>query len=145
MKTKVENIQVMKLSEAMALLNELRKTGKTFRIDFVKKSTGKVRTMVCRFGVTKHLTTPFGTRKRRVRPIDILTVYEWGVGYRSLGIDNIILIKKGNTAHLFTNLNNYEVSGIPAPIEFGTYNLKPQCIKAHTSLLFDHHLADELV
>ena len=140
MSKKVNQIKVLKLSEAIALLKELRTTGKTFRIDFIKKSTGRVRTMVCRMGVRKyHVINP--KRVMRSRPNDIMTVYEWGNNYRSLCIDNIILIKKGSILYSFHILNNLRASHLPA--EIGIFDIPPVQFPAYTSILKpnDNHLA----
>ena len=133
MKNKITTIEVVTLSGAIALLKGLRTSGKTFRIDFVKKSTGNLRSMVCRMGVTKHLT-PNPKRRAYNRPNDIMTVWEWGQGYKSLGMDRIIAIKQGNTLYTFNVVNNLTMPQFPS--KCGTYPLPREAtMPAFTSVL----------
>ena len=49
----VENLAVAEITEVM---NGLKKSGKFFSVDFIKKD-GSFRRMICRFGVTSYQTT----------------------------------------------------------------------------------------
>ena len=136
MKNKIKKVKVVTFSEAITLFDELKKTGKTFRVDFIKKSTGKVRTIVGRFGVVKYLVNPANRKRKTYRkPSYLLTVFEWGNSYRSFSMDNILTIKKGDTLYTFNILNNYDLGDTPD--KFGTYVLsKARAFPAITSVLF---------
>lgn len=97
------------LAEAINLFDKLRRSGKVFRVDFVKRGDGTVRTMVCRFGVKKY--TKGG--KKAFDPGDkgLFTVYEFGVGYRSITIDNLILLKVSGVVYQF----NHSLTNPPVP------------------------------
>ena len=96
---KVENQKVPSLAESMNLINKLRRSGKVFRADFVKRGDGSVRTMVCRFGVKRYLKG--GKLAFDAGDKGLLTVWEFGKGFRSIPIDNIILIKSAGTVYYF--------------------------------------------
>jgi hypothetical protein len=99
----VSEIKGVTLSEAILLLENLRKSGQVFRVDFIKKSNGAARTMVCRFGVGKYTTG--GGRKYNPLEKGLLGVYEFGVGYRSIPLDSIIIIKSGGIVYDFVELS----------------------------------------
>lgn len=93
---------VTSLSQAIRVLNSLR-NGQIFRIDFMKKTTGSMRTMVCRCGVKKGQSGKGASFSFEGK--GLLPVYEFGKGYRSIPIDNIKAIKKGGTIYRFDVLN----------------------------------------
>lgn len=71
------------------MLSEIKRAAgnRFFRVTFIKRTTGELRNMVCRFGVTKHLTG--GEQKYDAESKGLLTVFEPGKGYRSIPVDGI--------------------------------------------------------
>jgi len=66
--------------------------GRIMRVNFIKRTTGKLRVMSCRTKVTSHLK---GGQKSFIdRDKGLLTVYDMGVhGYRSIPLDGIKEVK----------------------------------------------------
>jgi hypothetical protein len=95
----VEKAIVPTLAEIINLFDKLRKSGKVFRVDFVKRGDGSLRTMVCRFGVKKYLKG--GKRSFDAGDKGLFTVWEFGKGYRSITIDNLILLKTAGMVYYF--------------------------------------------
>ena len=93
----VEKIVVPSLAQTINLFDKLRTTGKVFRVDFVKRTTGETRTMVCRFGVKKGLRG--GKKAYDAGDKGLFTVWDFGKGYRSITIDNIIFVKTGGVVY----------------------------------------------
>ena len=66
--------------------------GKIFRIDFIKRTTGELRTMVCRIGVSKGITgegLKFNPNKQGLQVV-------WDMqkeNYRMINLDAVISIK----------------------------------------------------
>jgi len=104
---KIESVEYATLSTAEKALNKLR-SGRVCRVDFIKKDN-TLRTMVCRTGVHKH-TTGGG---RGYDPADkgLITVFEFGVGYRTVAIDRIVGIKHGGVWHSLNGINR-----LPFPV-----------------------------
>lgn len=96
----VEHVVVPTLAQIINLFDKLRKSGKVFRVDFVKRTTGEARTMVCRFGVKKYLKG--GQRSFDAGDKGLFTVYEFGKGYRSITIDNLLILKTGGIVYVFS-------------------------------------------
>ncbi len=66
--------------------------GKIFSVTFVKRTTGEIRTMTCRLGVTKHLKG--GDKAYSPKDYDLVTVFDMQKqGYRSIPIDAILDLK----------------------------------------------------
>ena len=61
---------------------------------FVKRSDGTTRVMNYRLGVTKHLKG--GNQGYSPKQHNLITVYEMNKGYRSIPLDGIVSISKGN-------------------------------------------------
>ena len=96
----VQKMIVPTLAETMNLIDKLKRSKKLFRVDFLKRTTGEMRTMVCRFGVTKHLKG--GKRAYDFGDKGLLSVYDINKqGYRSIPIDNITLIKSAGIVYRF--------------------------------------------
>ena len=97
----VKELVVPTLAEGIQLFNKLQRTGKVFRVDFIKKSDNSVRTMVCRCGV--HSKTNGKGAKYNALEKGLLTVWEFGKGYKVISIDNILLVKFGGVAYAFSD------------------------------------------
>lgn len=70
--------------------------GRIFGVYFVKRTTGEVRHMVCRTGVTKHLKG--GDKSYDAAAKKLLTVYDvQKEGYRSIPLDAVIQIEHHGT------------------------------------------------
>ena len=95
----VEKALVPTLAEIINLFDKLRRSGKVFRVDFIKRTDGSVRTMICRFGVKKYLKG--GKKAYDSGDKGLFTVYEFGKGYRSITIDNLILLKTAGVVYYF--------------------------------------------
>jgi len=71
-----------------------------FSIDFVKRTTGEARTMVCRLGVTKHLKGG----ELNFDPISkgLLSVYDMqAAGYRMINLDTVTEIRANGNVYRF--------------------------------------------
>jgi hypothetical protein len=94
----VEKFVVPTLAETINLFDRIRKSGMVFRADFVKRTTGETRTMICRCGVKKYLKG--GKAAYNFGEKGLLPVYDWNrQGYRSIPIDNIYCIKFGGIVY----------------------------------------------
>lgn len=81
------NDQVQYIDEALSNIG-----GRFMRVDFVKKSTGEIRKMICRRGVTAHAK---GTGRATSDP-NIVTVWDTQAeGYRAFDKRNVIKIRSG--------------------------------------------------
>jgi hypothetical protein len=87
----IEAVVVPTMSEAVMLIDDIRNSGKVFRVDFKKRTTGTRRTMVCRCGVQSEKNG--GGKKYNFSKKGLISVYEFGKGYRTIPIDNIEGIK----------------------------------------------------
>jgi len=78
-------------------LNNLKKLvsdGKIFHIEFIKRTTGELRKMRCRLGVTKHLKG--GDKKYSPKAKQLLTVFDMeSKGYRSIPVEGICSLTVG--------------------------------------------------
>lgn len=89
----------MEKSVILSNIKEAMQSGKIFTVTFIKKTTGELRTMRARMGVTKHLKG--GTNNAAHIP-DLMTVWdldkksETDSGYRRLYLDSIQSFKCGN-------------------------------------------------
>jgi hypothetical protein len=73
-------------------LKEAVDDGHIFSVDFIKRTTGEERHMVCRIGVKSHLKG--GTKKFSDTEKNLLTVFDVQKnGYRSIPLENIIRVK----------------------------------------------------
>jgi hypothetical protein len=73
-------------------LKESVSDGRIFSVVFVKRTTGEIREMVCRMGVTSHLRG--GVKKFNDQEKNLITVYDVQKnGYRSIPLENIIRVK----------------------------------------------------
>lgn len=111
MSKKIERVENPTWIEANKLINKLRKSGKLFRVDFVKRTDESVRSMVCRFGVKSE----FKGGKSAYAPYDkdLLVVYEPFVGYRSIPMETIIIVKTDATLYDFRQLNMLRSRPVP--------------------------------
>lgn len=103
-------VVVPTLHETLNLFNTLKDSGKIFRVDFTKKD-GSGRTMVCRCGV-KSKRTGQGA-KYSFREKGLLSVWEFGNGYRSVNIDNIVCIKHGGKLYAFKDVESLPCGSYP--------------------------------
>jgi hypothetical protein len=68
------------------------KRGKIFSIKFIKRTTGEVRKMTARMGVTSHLRN--GVQPFNQSDHNLVTVFSMrDKGYRNIPIENIIEVK----------------------------------------------------
>ena len=66
--------------------------GRIFSVDFIKRTTGELRTMNCRTGVTKHLKG--GEPAYDALSKGLMTVYSLdSQGYRSINLDGVLTAK----------------------------------------------------
>ena len=73
-------------------IREAAQDGTIFSVDFIKRTTGEERHMVCRLGVKAHLKG--GVKKFDDKEKNLLTVYDVQKnGYRSIPLDAIIRVK----------------------------------------------------
>lgn len=73
-------------------LKEAVDDGHIFSVEFVKRTTGEERHMLCRIGVKSHLKG--GTKKFSDTEKNLLTVFDVQKnGYRSIPLENIIRVK----------------------------------------------------
>lgn len=72
----------------LANLKNLVSDGTIFSVDFIKRSNGERRTMVCRLGVKRHLKG--GDSAYDPKKHNLLTVYDMDrAGYRSIPVEAI--------------------------------------------------------
>lgn len=80
------------------LKHEIPTDGSFFMVEFMKRTTGEYRKMICRTGVKKHLAgdgLKFNPIKRRLMPV-------WDAqkrGYRFINIDGIISVTCNGIKH----------------------------------------------
>lgn len=83
-------MKIITREQAVEMINNTK--GKFFRVDFIKKSTGKSRRMCGRTGVKKYLS-PTPTKKPVMNNPDIIKMHESFVGYRSFDINSLQKLK----------------------------------------------------
>lgn len=84
----------------MGALKELVGTGRIFSVDFIKRTTGKPRHMVCRTGVKKFVTG--GGLKFDPVERDLLSVYDMQKkAYRFINADDLISLTVDGTTIKF--------------------------------------------
>ena len=131
-------VNVLTFSGAIKLIEGLKSSGRIFRIDFIKKD-GSERTMICRFGVRSKLS---GTgAKYSFIDKGLLSVYEFGKGYRSIKLDKILGIKSGDTMHSFGKVNDIEADVLPLGITDVSEQARKnglRTLRAATSPLYDN-------
>jgi hypothetical protein len=130
---KVNGVVNMTLGTAIALLTNLRNSGNVFRVDFLKKDDS-LRTMVCRFGVKK-----FANGKgMSYSPVEkgLVTVYEFGVGYRTVNLDRIVLIKHGGTVYNFAQMSMAAAEANRVEYGINPEALSPRTVRAETSPMY---------
>lgn len=72
-------------------IEKLKETGKIFSVFFIKRTNNEERLMLCRGGVTKHLT--HGERRYQFEQKGLINVFDMQkVAYRTIPVDNIIKI-----------------------------------------------------
>lgn len=99
--------------DAVKLINKLKSNGKLFRVDFNKRGGAlENRSMVCRFGVKSELKGA-SKPKYSASDKDLLTVHEPFIGYRSIPMEGITIIKYDGVLYDFRGLNG--TIRVPAP------------------------------
>lgn len=84
----------------MEKLEKAVDNGKIFYVEFFKRSTGEIRKMRCRRGVTKHLKG--GKLAYDPRGRQLLTVFDMeSQGYRMIPADNILKLSVGGEKYTF--------------------------------------------
>lgn len=75
-------------------LQSLVKGGKIFSVTFIKRSTGELRHMKCRMGVTRHLKG--GAKAYAPKAKNLLSVFDMDAeGYRSIPVEAIKRLSVG--------------------------------------------------
>jgi hypothetical protein len=70
--------------------------GKIFSVKFIKRTTGELRMMTCRTGVTKHLTVSPSKLGVNFKRHDLISVFDMQAGgYRCIPVEGIEEIKIG--------------------------------------------------
>jgi len=117
----IEEIVVPTTAEIINLFDKLRHNGRIFRVDFIKRTTGEIRTMICRFGVTVYLKG--GKKAYNAGDKGLFTVWAFDrQGYRSIPIDNLLSLKTGGTLYQF---NTDVAPGHYHPDYIGVYRTIP--------------------
>ena len=87
-----------RISKNEAIQKIVQSKGKFFRVVFIKRTTGEIRSMLCRIGVKKYLKGG----KLRFNAIDrnLLNVYDvTKKGYRFINLDSIQSVRIGGTEY----------------------------------------------
>ena len=119
----VSKVVVMKMSQGISLLRKLQSNGKVFRVDFTKKDN-TLRTMVCRCVVVSKRK---GGKAYNFGDKGLLSVWEFGKGYRTVSIDTIELIKYGGVVYAFES---------SLPVGEYEYHTNSRTVPAKTSPLY---------
>lgn len=92
MAAELTEAQKQKAANIRAFLKGAAANGKIFSVTFVKRTTGEIRQMVCRLGVTSHLAG--GEKSFSDEEKGILTVFDTQKqGYRSISCEAVTRIK----------------------------------------------------
>ena len=84
-------------------LKNLVSDGRIFSVEFIKRSTGELRTMTARTGVQKHLKG--GKKSYKPANHNLLTVYDLGAkGYRSIPVEAIQRLSVGGQTFDFVGV-----------------------------------------
>lgn len=76
---------------AYEMIQNAGERGKFFTVEFIKRTTGEIRTMNCRMGVTKHLKG--GSKGYSAKQHKLVTVYDvQKQGYRSIALEGVIKV-----------------------------------------------------
>lgn len=74
--------------------------GQIFTVEFVKRTTGELRTMNCRTGVKKHLAG--GEAAYDARSKGLLFVYDLDkAGYRSVNLEDLKSLRMGSESYIW--------------------------------------------
>lgn len=83
-------------------LQNLVSNGAIFSVEFIKRSNGELRKMVCRLGVKKHLRG--GAKAYDAKQHNLLTVFDMEKeGYRSIPVDSIQRLSVNGQAFTFSS------------------------------------------
>lgn len=131
----IKDVVVPTVSQMVALIEEVKYSGKVFRVDFTKRSDGSKRTMIARCGVKSELKG--GKRPYKFSNKGLLSVYEFGSGYKTVPLDNVTMLKIGGVAY-FPN----------APVSPGSYGIEAlpiqaqgkRTLPAHTSPMYNEQV-----
>ena len=126
----LKKLVVPTLSGTLNLFDSLRKSGKVFRVDAVKKD-GSNRTFVCRCGVKPSGDSSKG-RAYDPGSKGLLNVFEFGKGYRMVNIDTITFIKHEGVGYILQS--NLPTGEYPASIMFHGKGSRTKI--AHTSPMY---------
>jgi hypothetical protein len=82
-------------------LRNLVQDGQIFSVEFIKRTTGELRRMVCRLGVKKHLKG--GTAAYDAKEHNLLTVFDMEKnGYRSIPVEAVLSLTVHGQTFRFT-------------------------------------------
>jgi hypothetical protein len=88
----------IKHQKALELINKIKASGKFFTVTFKKRTTGELRTMTCRGGVSKHVTgegLKFDPAKKNLVPVFEVNNQEGKTGkdaYRFISLESVLFI-----------------------------------------------------
>ena len=81
----------MSSEKAYKLIQSAGEQGHFFTVKFYKRSTGELRTMNCRMGVTRHLKG--GSKAYDASAHQLITVYDiQKKGYRSIALEGVVSV-----------------------------------------------------
>ena len=91
--------QGVKISKGEVIQKILQSKGKFFRVIFIKRTTGELRSMLCRTGVKKHLKG--GSLRYDASTLKLINVYDINKkGYRSINLETLISAKIGGVEYV---------------------------------------------
>lgn len=91
-------MQIITKEQAKRLVEDYQGS-KFFTVSFIKRTTGELRTMNCRKGVTKHLSG--GGAKYVFKDNGLVSVYDVkSEGYRTISLEGIKSIKMDNVEYV---------------------------------------------
>ena len=123
----VTKVVALSTGGAVALLRKLQNNGKVFRVDFTKKD-GTERTLVGRCGVTS--MRKGGKAAYNFTDKGLLSVWEFGTGYRTVAIDRISFIKYAGVVYAF------DAPAPPGEYDADVITLKGRTVAAETSPMY---------
>jgi len=102
MSTKTYSYPTIKVTPAiqMQLFKQLRVSGHFFKAVFIKKTNQEMRTMICRFGVKKHVNG----KGLKFDPLSKGYLPVWDtekLGYRMLNLNTLLLIHYAEKTYQF--------------------------------------------
>ena len=95
-----ELVQITEHRQVRNILDSIN--GEFFKVTFIKRTTGKQRTMICRKGVKRHLRG--GEAAYNFRENGLVSVWDTEQeGYRCIPVENVLEIRTGGV--IYRNMN----------------------------------------